>query len=229
MTALTILLSVAAVLLLLGLLPLGLRWTFGQSGSGLWICVGPLRVRLRTDGAKKTEKQDKKKEKKEEKKEKKSKPKKKKKKELHPDLWETLDLLETLLDSLSAGGVRLCRHLRIDPLELTVVFDGARDPVGAAACFGAAQTAMWSLMPRAEELFRIPNPSLHLRMDFDAVDMSAKGKIGLSLRVCDLLAAGFTVLLPLLRWRSGFRKAHANDPVEESEPVEDDKTADKIA
>jgi len=66
-------------------------------------------------------------------------------------------------------------------------------------------------MPRAEETFDVPDPSLHLRLDFEGQGVTAKGALGVSLRVCDLFAIAFTLAIPLLKWFLRFKKAHRND------------------
>ena len=60
-------------------------------------------------------------------------------------------------------------------------------------------------MPKLEELFYIPKPSVYLGMDFTKAENSAEGTVGVSLRVCDLFAILFTLAVPVgkwfLRWR----------------------------
>ena len=66
-------------------------------------------------------------------------------------------------------------------------------------------------MPRAEETFYIPDPSLHLRIDYDQERTTAAGALGLSLRVCDLFAIVFALLIPLAKWFLRFKRAHRHD------------------
>ena len=64
-------------------------------------------------------------------------------------------------------------------------------------------------MPKLEELFYIPKPSVYLGMDFTKAENSAEGTVGVSLRVCDLFAILFALAVPVgkwfLRWRRGAR------------------------
>ena len=60
---------------------------------------------------------------------------------------------------------RTCRRTRIDPLEVGVIFAGD-DPADTAQTYGYANAALWTLMPKLEELFYIPKPSVYLGMDF---------------------------------------------------------------
>ena len=53
------------------------------------------------------------------------------------------------------------------PLEILIVFGGT-DPADIAQTYGYASAAMWGVMPHLEDLFHIPDPSLHLRMDYSS-------------------------------------------------------------
>lgn len=136
------------------------------------------------------------------------------------ELWELLDVA---LTALRATVRRACSRMLIDPLDVTVVF-GGWNPADVAMMFGRANTLMYELMPRLEETFCIPDPSLHLRIDYDQDWPSAKGTLGVSLRVCDLFAIGLTLLVPMGKWYLRFKKAHRGEvtahkvPAEKTEP-----------
>ena len=123
---------------------------------------------------------------------------------------ELTDLASTAFSALGAMLRAVCRRLRIDPLEIFVTFGGT-DPADTAQTYGYASAAMWALMPRAEELFCIPNPSLHLRMDYGADKTRVEGTLGLSFRVGGLFAVVFALAIPLLKWFLRFKRAHAHD------------------
>ena len=201
---------VGALLLLclcVGFLRLGTLVSFGDD-LRVWLCVGPAKLALLPRGKSRKRRQEKEKSE-EEAKEKEQKPKKERSAfKLAPD--DVLDLLDTAFTALGAAARRACRRVRIAPLELTAVFGGT-DPADTARAFGAANTLMHLVMPRAEEAFYIPDPSLHLRVDFDREHTSAKGSFGASLRVRDLLAIALALAIPLGRWFLRFKKAHKRD------------------
>lgn len=210
MTALKILGIIVLIFLLIGFLRFGAIVTFGD-GLCVRLRVGP--VRLTVHPRKKKAKTKKKKADAEQPKpEKEKKPAKAKKKRPFPKptLEDILDLIDTAFRALGAMMRRACRRVRIDPLELTVVF-GGWDPADVALAFGAANTVMNAVMPRAEETFYIPNPSLHLRIDYNQERPSAWGAFGVSLRVCDLFAIVFALAIPLAKWFLRFKKAHKHD------------------
>ena len=153
MTALKILGVLLLLLLLLGLTRLGVVAAF-DGGTRVTARVGVFRLTLYPRKAGKRPKP----EKTAKKAEKKPLPK--------PSFGEVRELLEIALRALRKTARRACRRVRIDPLELTAVFGGS-DPADIAAAFGAANALLHTLMPRLEETFHIPNPSLHLRVDFD--------------------------------------------------------------
>lgn len=201
MLAFRIIGGILLVFLLLGFLRLGARFTLAETPR-LWLRLGPLRLTLYPRKEKKRKRAEEPKEPRQEE-EQKPRPARRRLPRLSPD--EVIDLLETALPALGRTARRACSRLRIDPLELTVVV-GDPDPAAAAAVFGAANAAMFRLMPLAEERFDIPDPSLHLRVDFDAAAPSARGTAGVSLRVCDLFAIAFTLAVPMLRWYLRFRR-----------------------
>ncbi|MBQ1619603.1 MAG: hypothetical protein II094_01280 [Oscillospiraceae bacterium] len=195
------------LLLLLSFLRIGAVVRFGDTLTAQ-LCAGPVKLTIypKKAGKKKAEEKPK------EEKPAEEKPKKEKKKPKlpKPTLEDIVDLLHTAFTALKKTLWRVCKRLRIDPLELTVIF-GDRDPAGAAEKYGMANAVMWTFMPKLEELFYVPDPSLHLRMDYDAPSTRARGIIGVSLRICDLLAIIFTLLIPLGMWFLRFKKAHKGE------------------
>ena len=104
---------------------------------------------------------------------------------------------------------RAGKHLCVDPLELSAVIGGS-DPAEVAQRFGAANAAVWSLMPQAEEIIHIPDPAIHLDMDYNAPHTAVSGTVGLSFRVGNMIEFIVAAAIPLLRWYKTYRKAHAN-------------------
>lgn len=135
-----------------------------------------------------------------------------------PTRKELCELIQAIFATLGKTLRRTCKRTRVDPLELCVRFAGD-DPADVAQTYGYACAVLWSVMPRLEELFYIPRPSIHLDMDFQAERTSVEGTVGMSLRVCDLFAILLTLAIPLGRWFLRYRRAHANDPVK-PEPAE---------
>lgn len=125
-------------------------------------------------------------------------------------LAEIKDLTTTVLRALGATMRSTCKRLRIDPLELYVTFGGS-DPAEIAQRYGYASAAMWALMPHAEQLFTIPHPSLHLRMDYAAPTTKTEGSVGFSFRIGDLFAIALVLIVPLVKWFLRFKRAHAHD------------------
>ena len=199
MTALKVIGVILLIVFLIGLIRVGAVVRFGEE-LGLTLLIGPFRIALLPAKEKKaaekgkTEQRDKKKGY--------SLPK------LTRDEWK--DLIKIALAALKEMARRACKRLRIDPLIILVVF-GGEDPADIAQSYGYASAAMWGVMPHLEDLFHIPDPSLHLRMDYDAKKTRAEGTVGLSLRIWDGLVIAFALLGPMLKWYRRFRKAHKND------------------
>ena len=231
MTALKVIGIILLVFLLLGFLRVGALISFDEA-----LCVklriGALRLTLYPKAEKKPAAKEKSEEKSEEKKGKRKEKNKAGKKHSipKPTLEELIDLVRTALSALGAMIKRACSRVRIDPLEATVVL-GGNDPSAVAFAYGAASSAMFALMPKAEETFYIPDPSLHLRMDFSAQTTTVRGRVGISLRVCDLFAILFTLILPLGKWFLRLKRAHKHDPGNPAEQAKEqaEQTKEKIA
>lgn len=210
MTALKVIGVILLIVFLIGLIRVGAVVRFGEE-LGLTLLIGPFRITLLPAKEKKAQKDSEEKKKKAAEKgktEQKDKKKDRSLPKLARDEWT--DLIQTALAALKEVARRTCKRLRIDPLEILVVF-GGEDPADIAQSYGYASAAMWGVMPHLEDLFNIPDPSLHLRMDYDAKKSRAEGTVGLSLRIWDGLVIAFALLGPMLKWYRRFRKAHKND------------------
>ena len=97
------------------------------------------------------------------------------------------------------------------PEEKTKPIFAGDDPADTAQTYGYANAALWTLMPKLEELFYIPKPSVYLGMDFTKAENSAEGTVGVSLRVCDLFAILFTLAVPVGKWFLRWRRAHGGE------------------
>lgn len=220
MTALKVIGIILLILLLLLLLRVGVEVRFGDE-SLVKLRVGFVR-RTIVPAKKKKAKKEKKKPESEA-----SATEEKKRRALpRLALTELTDLAATIFAALGTTLRRTCRRLRIDPLEVYVIFGGS-DPADIAEHYGYASAAMWALMPRAEELFNIPDPSLHLRMDYDAPQTKAEGTVGLSFRIVDLFAIGLALIVPLAKWLLRYRRAHAHDAPQDAATPDAAKTEEK--
>ena len=192
---LRILCVAAAILLIIGLLRIQLRVDFGQQITAE-ARVGPFRV-WRYPAAKKK--------KNEPNEEKQSEPTEKKTggksraipKPGREDLKEAYQTLKPVL--LRALG-RTRRGIRIHPLEISVVFGGSEDPARAAESYGYAQAALWTVMPMLEQLLVIPDPAIHMEVDFDTDTTQIRGKAGLGIRIGTALVLVLGMAIPTLRW-----------------------------
>lgn len=115
---------------------------------------------------------------------------------------------------------RFGRGIRVHPLSLSVTLAGGEDPAQAAETYGYLCAAMWAVMPPLEELVDIPKPSLHVGVDYGAEKIRVRGQAGVSIRIGTLLAMGFGLLLPSVRWIMKFRKTHKNDRPRPAEKTE---------
>ena len=102
------------------------------------------------------------------------------------------------------------QRLLIDPLELSAVLPGAMDPAGAAELYGYINAGMWTVMPQLEQLTRIPDPGLHVEVDFDSEQLRLTGRLGVSLQIRDLFAIGWAFAKPVIRWLLAMRKRQSS-------------------
>lgn len=232
MTVLKVIGIILLIFLLIGFLRVGATVFFGEALC-VKLRVGCIRLTVFPKGTKKKKKEKKPKEEKPKEEAAETKPKKRRALP-KPTIEDLLDLVQTALSALGATVTRACKRVRIDPLDVTLVL-GGNDPASVATMYGVASAIVFSEMPKLEERFYVPNPSLHLRMDFDAGGTTAAGQVGVTLRVCDLFAIVFTLLLPMAKWFLRFKKAHRHDkaahrgPGYAVEQNEENDTEDKIA
>ncbi|MBQ9393285.1 MAG: DUF2953 domain-containing protein [Oscillospiraceae bacterium] len=197
--------AVALLLLALALLPLGVRASY-DGELRLALRIGPVeRVLIpapeKTKPTAEAAKQDEKKE--------------KKKKEVHISARQIRQGLPTLWAALKKALHRTRRRLRLYPVELSVTF-GGEDPASVAQTYGWAETAMWTVMPQLERLTRMPDPHVHLGVDYNAAATVFSGRAGATLRLGDLVVIVLTFGIPALRWYLSVTKENA---AKEQEPA----------
>ncbi len=95
---------------------------------------------------------------------------------------------------------RTRRKIRISPLQLSLTLGGLEDPAGAAEAYGLLQAAVWSVMPALERYLVIPDPFIHLDVDFQAEDLRLRGQAGVTARIGALMIVGLGAGIPALRW-----------------------------
>ena len=116
------------------------------------------------------------------------------------------DALRTLLPPLGRVLKRLGRGIRVKPLRLSLALGGQEDPAASAQLYGELQAAVWTGMPLLEKLLDIRDPYIHTDVDFNAPGIMTEGEVGITLRIGTLLAAGFGMAFPALKWFLRWRK-----------------------
>lgn len=194
---------VLAVFLLLCLLRVGVLVTFRES-TAVDLLIGPLRFRIvpARPGKKRAERKDKKE------------PDGKERPEKgrtfpRPELTDLRSAWRELRLPVKRALRRTRRGIRIAPLELSAVLAGRDDPAGAAAEYGWACGAVWTILPALEQLVRIPEPSIHLGVDFDSGQFRLQGRAGVSARIGTLLMLAAGTGIPALRCLTRYYRRHA--------------------
>ena len=132
-------------------------------------------------------------------------PKAKKKLSLDITRQDVQAALKAVWQALEGVLRRIGRRVRITPCEVSVVVGGPW-PDKVAEQYGLISAAVWTVMPRLEQLIHIRDPYIHLDVDFNAPSTNVEGKLGLYLRVGDLLAIAFAAAKPLLKFYFPFRR-----------------------
>lgn len=206
---------ILAILILLGILVcrtrIGIHITFGLADQATAdLTIGPFTIRLaptppqeKKKGPKKADKPPK---------EHDANPAAKLKKMPRPTWAEIQDAYHTLMPPCKRALQRTRRSIRVTPFRLSVTLAGREDPAAAAERYGQAQALVWTAMPALEQLVRIPDPWVHVGIDFDAEKTAAEGDFGISIRIGTVIAVGFGIGIPALRWLYRFFRAHRKKP-----------------
>ena len=228
MTALWIVGAILLLLVLLLFLRVGAVLSFGEE-LRVTARAGPVRLTILPRPEKAAQKHQKKREKPVRKTENPSQKKDKKDKKLPLTARDILHALPSLFGALKAGLKKTRQRLRVDPLEISVVF-GGDDPADAGELYGMATAAMFAVMPQLERLVRIPDPHIHLDADYTGGPTRAEGTVGLSFQIRDLLAIGWAFGRPVLKWYLQFGKqAAARAAQEKKDSAADGQPADAQA
>ncbi len=199
----------AGILLLIGILPVGIRGRYDADGPFAWLLIGPAAIRLYPQKAKKKEEKPKAQKPAHKKKSQKpAAPKEKSKEETGGSVTEFLPLVQTVLELL--GGFR--RKLRVIRLEMKLVM-AADDPCDLAVNYGRAWAALGNLMPQLERLFVIKKRDLQVECDFTAEKTLVTARLDLTITIGRLLGLltvyGFRLLrqyLAIMKSRKGGAK-----------------------
>ena len=186
----------AALLLLLCMTRVGAQAVFKDGTATVDVKVSVLKVRVYPG-----------KERKKPEKKKKAETDGGKKKALPKFTFEDIkDAARTLWPPLRRALDRTRRGLRFSPMSLSLTLGGLEDPAKTAELYGELHAGMWNLMPILEKLLDIPDPHLHIGVDFNTEKTAVEGKLGVTARIGTLLLVGLSIGIPALRWFLRYQK-----------------------
>ena len=195
---------------------IGVRVRFGEAPPAAVLTIGPFRIPL-TGEPEKEPRQKPQQAKKREKRPKKSE--KEEKKPAFPKVTATdvNEAAQTMWPPLKKALGRIRRGIRVDPMTVSVTIGAADDPAAGAETYGMAHGLVWTVMPALEKLIEIPDPGIHVGLDFESSVTGVRGEIGVKARIGTLLAVALQVGLPVLGWLSDWKKKHQADPPKQAE------------
>ena len=199
---------ILGIIVLLCLIPLGIRAIYNSEGIKLWLLIGPLRILLFQKPKKpKEEKPAPKKEKAAGTKKKPAKAEENKKGGSLRDFLPLLGVAKRLL-------VSFFRKLRIRKLELKIVLAGD-DPCDLAVNYGKAWAATGNLIPMLEELFVIRKRDVDIGCDFTAEETKVYAAADITIltgRLLGLAAVyGYQALREFLKITKKRKGEHKNE------------------
>ena len=130
----------------------------------------------------------------------------KEKTKLKISLADIQDAVKALWKPIKRALYRTRQGVRVDPLTVSFVVGAANDPAAGAELYGYLHTGVWTAMPLLEKLLVIPDPAIHVGIDFDTPSARIDGTVGVNARIGTLLGIGLTVAIPALRWFLRWRK-----------------------
>ena len=164
-----------AVLLLIGILPIGVNAVYDANGAAVRLIAGPFRFSVYPQNKKKKQKTQ-----------------KKKTKEIEEtsdkggNYKDFLPIIRLVLNLL----VDLRRKIRINNLLLKIVLCGD-DPCDLAVNYGRAWAALGNLMPHLERTFVIKKRDLEVECDFLAEKTTVLANVDITITVAGLFGLGF--------------------------------------
>ena len=165
------------VIVLLAILPLGVRFLYNSGGPVVLVLAGPLHFTVIPSGKDEPKKEKQKKKKPVQK----GNPKGTKKK--GGSIQDFIPLVQTALDFL--GDLR--RKLRVRRLELNLILGGG-DPCDLAINYGKAWAALGNLWPKLEQIFVIKKRNVEIQCDFEASQTLVTACVEVTITLGRLLA-----------------------------------------
>lgn len=183
MTFLKVLLIILLVLWLISLIRIGGRVSYGAEGLFVTALAGPFRIQILPIKPKKKKKPDKKR--------KKEKPpaEEKHKKEPEEGRPGTLARLMKLLPVVGEACGALKRKVRIDDLELELVWGGT-DPAAVALGYGQANAVLGILWPIFDHNFKVKRHSFQIGLDYERREPAVEVRAAVTLTVGQMFALG---------------------------------------
>lgn len=163
-----------AVLAGIAILPVGIRGVYRDEAAGVWLLIGPLKLRL-YPAKPKEEKPS-------------AQPKKKaagSSTQKGGKLKEFLPIARTVLDFLE----QLRKKVNVKNLELKVILAGD-DPCDLAVAYGRAWAALGSLMPQLDRFLKIRKRDIEVECDFAAETTRVYARVDATLTVARALSLG---------------------------------------
>lgn len=199
MTALIVLGCILLALVLLGQIRVGAAVNYSEAGLFLKVKAGPVRIQVLP--AKERSK----------KRGKKPKPASK-----HPaqegakaqktrSIKDTLSLALRFVPLLGEAAGKLLRKIRIDYLNLHVIW-GSADPASAAMGFGAGNAALGILWPILEHNFHVKKHDLRVNVDFERKTPALCAQVQATLTVGQIVSLGLRLGVKALKIFLGVRR-----------------------
>ncbi len=186
MTFFKVLLAVLAVLWLISLIRVGGRVSYGQAGLFAYLLMGPVKLQLfpmanASEGNWRSKA----------KKPKKEKPPmaEKHKKEPGEGRPGTLSRLMKLLPVVGQACGSLKRKIRIDELELEVIWGGT-DAAAVALGYGRANAALGMLWPVFDHNFKVKRHSFQISADYGRTEPAAELRAAVTMTVGQMMTLG---------------------------------------
>lgn len=186
MTFFKVLLAVLAVLWLISLIRVGGRVSYGQAGLFAYLLMGPVKLQLfpmanASEGNWRSKA----------KKPKKEKPPmaEKHKKEPGEGRPGTLSRLMKLLPVVGQVCGSLKRKIRIDELELEVIWGGT-DAAAVALGYGRANAALGMLWPVFDHNFKVKRHSFQISADYGRTEPAAELRAAVTMTVGQMMTLG---------------------------------------